>query len=233
MTSSSETGPGPRVLRADQAGAAYAVRTPDLRAGTWTRLGPGAALGDIATEDTLAVLAERTRATAEAQGYAVGWAKGVREAKAAEQLAATERAERDERDRARREAEHAAAVAALQQAAAGLHEATTELRRRVGDQVAGLAVAVTAEVLGHRAAEQTPEDVVRRALDVLPEGAAGATLRLSPEVARHALDADLPASLSVSPDPTLGHADALVELHDHVLDLRVDRAVSRVREALR
>jgi flagellar assembly protein FliH len=233
MTSSSEHGIASRVLRADQAGSAYVMRTPDLRAGTWTRLGSTAALGDVATEDTLSSLAERTRATAEAQGYSIGWAKGVREAQAAEQVAATERAARDERDRARREAEHTAAIAALQAAAAGLDDARTELCRRLSEQAAGLAVAVTAEVLGQRADEQTPADVVRRALDVLPEGVVAATLKLSPEVARHALEAGLPASVSVSVDPTLSPADALVELHDHVIDLRVDRAVARVREALR
>ena len=233
MTSSSEPGAGPRVLRAEQAVAAYAMRTPDLRSGGWTRLGSGAALGDVATEDTLSGLAERTRAAAEAQGYAVGWAKGVRESHAAAELERAQREDRDRRDRERREAEHAAAVTALRQAAASLHEATTELSRRLTDQAAELALAVTAEVLGRAAAEQTPEDVVRRALDVLPEGAATATLRLSPAVARHALEADLPTSVSVAADPALDSADALVELHDHVLDLRIDRAVDRVREALR
>jgi flagellar assembly protein FliH len=233
MTSSSESAAGSRVLRADQAASAYALRTPDLRAGTWTRLGSGAALGDTATEDTLSALAERTRATAEAQGYAVGWAKGVREAQAAEQLTATEREVRDERDRTRREAEHAAAVTALQEAAAGLHRAKTELCGRLGEQAAALAVAVTAEVLGRRAAEQTPEDVLRRALDVLPDDATAATLKLSPAVARHALEAGLPASVTVAVDADLSPADVLVELHDHVLDLRVERAVARVREALR
>ncbi|MCW2848616.1 MAG: hypothetical protein JWR90_2590 [Marmoricola sp.] len=233
MTSSSEAGTRSRVLRADQAGAAYTVQTPDLRAGTWTRLGSNAGLGDLATEDTLSALAERTRATAEAQGFAIGWAKGVREAQAAEQLSSTERAARDGRERARREAEHAAAVAALQEAAAGMHEATSELSRRLGEQAAGLAVAVTAEVLGRRAEEQTPADVVRRALDVLPEDAAPVTLRLSPTVAQHALAAGLPASVNVVADPSLSPADAVVELADHVLDLRVDRALARVREALR
>ena len=229
MTSSSET----RVLRADQAGSAYTPRTPDLRAGTWTRLGSGAALGDVATEDTLSSLAERTRATAEAQGYAIGWAKGVREAQAAEQQAIAERTERAERERSQRLAEHAAAVAALREAATGLDVARSELCARLTEQAAGLAVAVTAEVLGQRADEQTPADVVRRALDVLPEGEAAATVKLSPEVAKHAVAADLPASITVIIDPTLSPADALVELHDHVIDLRIDRAVSRVREALR
>ena len=229
MTSSSE----PRVLRADQAGSAYAMRTPDLRGGNWTRLGSGAVLGDVATEDTLSAIAERTRASAEAQGFAVGWAKGVREAQASEQAARSEREERELQAIARREREHAVAVAALQEAAAGFEEARTSLMSRLSEQAADLALAVTAEVLGHRASEQTPADVVRRALDVLPEGPGAATLRLHPSVANHAIDAGLPPGVSVSADPTLSPADALVELPDHVVDLRVDRAVARVREALR
>ena len=33
-------------------------------------------------------------------------------------------------------------------------------------------------------------------------------------------------------DPALGRADAIVELEDHALDLRIDRALQRVRDAL-
>lgn len=229
MTSSSES----RVLRADQAGSAYAMRTPDLRGGNWTRLGSGAVLGDVATEDTLSAIAERTRASAEAQGYAVGWAKGVRESQAFEQVARAEREERERQELARRADEHAAAVAALREAAAGFEEARTSLTRRLSEQATDLALAVTVEVLGQRASEQTPADVVRRAIDVLPEGPGSATLRLHPSVANHAIDAGLPQGVSVSADPTLSPADALVELPDHVVDLRIDRAVTRVREALR
>jgi flagellar assembly protein FliH len=229
MTSSSEA----RVLRADQAVTAHSLRAPDLRVGNWTRFGSDTVLGDAATEDTLSVIAERARSAAEAQGFAVGWAKGVREAQAAEQLAAVERREREERDSARREAEHAAVVAALQAAVAELHQASATLSSRLSSQAAELAIAVTEEVLAHVAEELTPADVVRRALHVVPEDADAATLRLSPSVARHALEAGLPAAVSVVADPALSPADALVELHDHVLDLRVDRAVQRVREALR
>jgi flagellar assembly protein FliH len=229
MTSSSE----PRVLRADQAGSAYAMRTPDLRGGNWTRLGSGSVLGDLATEDTLSAIAERTRASAEAQGFAVGWAKGVRESQAAEQLARVERHERDRQERERQQAEHAAAIAALQEAAGGLDEARTTLSSRLSEQAADLALAVTTEVLGRHASEQTPADVVRRALDVLPDEYGAATLRLHPLVASHAIDAGLPSGVSVSADQTLSLTDALVELHDHVVDLRIDRAISRVREALR
>ena len=84
-------------------------------------------------------------------------------------------------------------MAALQAAANGLDMARSELCRRLSEQAAGLAVAVTAEVLGQRADEQTPADVVRRALDVLPEGTTAATLKLSPEVAKHAIDGRPPA----------------------------------------
>jgi flagellar assembly protein FliH len=226
MTTSSE----PRVIRSSHA-ASTPLATPDLRGGTWTRLGGGGALGDGTTEDVLGVLAERTRAAAEAQGYAVGWARGVREADAANERARVEQDARNRQDRERREAEHAAAVAALKAAAARLDEATGAVVSRLEEQSADLAVAVTEEVLGRRASEQSPADVVRRALDVLPDSVA-ATLRLHPTAARVALESGLPETVGVTPDPALSPADALVELSDSVLDLRLDRVVVRVREAL-
>jgi flagellar assembly protein FliH len=207
------------------------LSTPDLRGGTWTRLGGGGALGDGPTEDVLAALAERTRAAAEAQGYAVGWARGAREAEAATQAARAEEESRNRHDRERREAEHTAAVAALRKAAARLDEATTAVCHRLEEQSADLAVAVTGEVLGQRASQESPADVVRRALDVLPDSVA-ATLRLHPTAARAAREAGLPETVSVTVDAALSPADALVELPDSVLDLRLDRVVARIREAL-
>jgi flagellar assembly protein FliH len=68
-------------------------------------------------------------------------------------------------------------------------------------------------------------------LAVLPEGRV-ATVRLHPTVARSMAASELPAIVEVAGDPTMAPADALVELADHVLDLRVDRALARVREVL-
>ena len=226
MTSSSEE----RVIRADRAGLATPLATPDLSAGAWTRWGAPGVRGDAVTEDVLSTLADRTRAAAQAQGYAVGWAKGVREAEAAARVARAEEESARTRDEARREAEHAAAVSALRTAATRLEELTTSTQERLDAQASELAFAVTAEVLGVQAAAQPAEDVVRRALAVLPDEA-DATVRLHPSVAR-SITTGLPAGVSLVADPSMGPADALVELSDHVIDLRVDQALARLREVL-
>ncbi|MCW2818177.1 MAG: hypothetical protein JWR42_964, partial [Marmoricola sp.] len=75
-TSSSEA----RVIRAVDLVSAPALRTPELRTGSWTRLGDASVLGDVVTEATLSTLAEQARAAGQSQGYAVGWASGRREA---------------------------------------------------------------------------------------------------------------------------------------------------------
>jgi flagellar assembly protein FliH len=226
MTSSSEE----LVIRAEQAGLATPLVTPDLSTGAWTRWGAPGVRGDAVTEDVLATLADRTRAAAQAQGYAVGWAKGVREAEAAAREARVAEQAQRSRDEARRESEHGAAVAALREAARRLEELTTSTCTRLEDQATELALAVTAEVLGTSAAGQAAEDVVRRALAVLPDEAV-ATVRLHPSVARSATT-DLPVGVCVVADPGMGPADALVELSDHVIDLRIEQALARVREAL-
>src|SRR5688572_17219799 len=93
MTSSlSEHGTGrsaqPAALRAavvpaGEVGAVGALPTPELRTGHWTRLGSESVLGDLVTESVLGDIADRVRAAATAEGYAVGWAQGRRDAAAA------------------------------------------------------------------------------------------------------------------------------------------------------
>lgn len=227
MTSSSED----LVIRADRAGLVTPLPTPDLSTGTWTRWGTPGVRGDAVTEDTLSTLADHTRAAAHAQGYAVGWAKGVREAEGAAREQRDAEEARLSRAEARREAEHAAAVTALHGAARELNQLAASMCDRLEDQATDLAWAVTAEVLGAQAVKHTSEDVVRRVLAVLPDGPV-ATVRLHPSVARSGAVAELPAGVAVLADPELATADALVELSDHVMDLRIDQALTRVREAL-
>ena len=130
------TRPEPRVSRPE--GAVLApLATPELRTGVWTRFGANSVLGDAVTEETLSALAESTRTAARSQGYAVGWAEGRRAAREqADAVAeATEAARREAEDvRAR---EHAAAVAALELAAARLHEAVDGLCATVEHQASG------------------------------------------------------------------------------------------------
>lgn len=212
---------------------AGAVVTPELRVGRWTRLGGSSVLGDAVTESMLDGLATKAREAARAQGYAVGWAEGRR---AAAEQAATEQAERSARDRAaeaRRQAEHDDAVAALGRAAEEVRMLLDELAGAVEAQASDLALALTAEIVGARAASVTAADVVVRVLQVLPAVPIG-RVRLHPALLADSAVQDLAErGLEVVADPALGRADALVESPDgSVTDLRVDAAMARVREVL-
>lgn len=201
------------------------VPTPELRTGTWTRFGGSSVLGDAVTEQTLSALAESTRSAARSQGYAIGWAEGQRAARA-EALAESARvAEERGVEDALRAAEHRAAVDALQNAAARLHDAVAGATERVESQASALALALTETIVGALAADL---DAVRRALDLAP--AAGlVALRVNPA----ALDLAAGVDVTLIPDPTLAHGDALAEYDEHVLDLRITTALERVREVLR
>ena len=227
MTSSSE----PRVIRRVDASTATPLRTPDLRSATWTRSASGSVLGDVVTEATLGVLAESARSTAEAQGYAVGWASGVREAAAATQRDRDELSSRASEAEHLRAAEHQAAVAALGRAAQELAQATARTCALVEAQAVELALGVTESVLGAGAAAALPRDVVARALDVLPDRGT-VRVRLHPDVLRSVPAADLPTTVTIEADASLGAADALVEVDEALIDLRVGTALRRVREAL-
>jgi flagellar assembly protein FliH len=235
MSSSSEAG----VLRACSQDASAEsltpIATPELRTGVWTRFGGSSVLGDAVTEETLSALAESTRNAARSQGYAVGWASGQRaareqarlEAEAAEQA----RLEAEEE----REQEHRAAVAALEAAAAQLHEAVSTMSARVEEQATDLAWELTRELVGHELRSVTGPDVVRRALQLVPTDPI-ARLHLHPDQVAELTEADL-AELSdhgtaVVGDHHLAWGDALAEVDEHVVDLRVHTALDRVREVL-
>lgn len=200
--------------------------TPDLPAADWT---------DTTTlaRTVLGDLAESVRAEAQAEGYAVGWARGRRDALAAAAVEA-DRAEQARREaEARREREHQAAVAALHAAADQVRGALTELRGRVEEQGTELALALTETLLARELTVLTEADVVRRVLSATP-GPTTATVRLHPAVAG-SVDAKelVDAGLVVVADTTLDRADAVVECDGAVTDLRLDAAMDRLREVLR
>ena len=202
------------------------LETPELRTGQWTRFGSERVLGDAVTEHALSALAETTRAAARSQGYSVGWAEGQRHAR---ELAAGEATEAEElRLRAERVRadEHAAALDALATAAAELRAATAQVCASVEDQASELAWALTNELVGHQLSTNGV-DAVRRVLKLLPDEPV-VLVRLHPDVAAGAGDLGVP----VLADSSLGRGDALVEASDHVLDLRLEGALARVREAL-
>lgn len=208
---------------------------PELRTGVWTRFGGTGVLGDAVTEQTLATLAESTRAAALSQGYAVGWAEGQRAARTAAQVEAeAAEAVRLGAEEERR-AEHRAAVAALELAAVRLHEAVAGLSATVEEQATGLAWDLTRELVGHELRSATGPDVVRRALELTPTEPA-ARLRLHPDHVAELTAADLAAladrGVVAIADPVVAWGDALVECDDHVIDVRVSTAMERVREVL-
>lgn len=206
---------------------------PELRVGQWTRLGGRTVLGDAVTESLLGGIAADARDAARAQGYAVGWAEGRRAAAVEAQDAEQRRAAIHAEAEVRREAEHRAAVDALARAAEDVRRQLHGLVTSIEEQAAGLAWAVTAEVVGHAVRTLGDADVVARVLQVLPLSPVG-RVRLHPSIARSAAVIELTdRGLEVVADPALGPADALVETPDGaVTDLRIDEAMARVREAL-
>ena len=210
-----------------------AVTGRELRTGAWTRLGDSSVLGDAVTEHTLSGLAEQAQAAARAQGYSTGWAEGRR---AAEEDAERQRralAAEHQASEARREADHRSALEALTRAAQQLTDACALTCAQVAAHTTELAVALTAELLGHElAVAATPGlDAVRRALDLVPAESV-VTVRLAAEEAAHPDLAELVGTATVVADPTLGRGEALVETRDGVVDARVRGAMARVREVL-
>lgn len=234
MSSSSET--GVRAREHDAPTELAPLATPELRTGQWTRFGAASVLGDAVTEETLSALAERTRTAARSQGYAVGWADGKRTAaEQARQQAEAVAAQHTEAE-ARRDAEHRAAVAALQLAATRVADTIESLSAAVEEHASGLAWELTHELVGHELRSCTGPEVVRRALQLAPTEPV-TRLRLHPDQLADLTAADL-AELAergvvVVADHALPWGDALVEADDHVIDARISTALERVREVLR
>lgn len=218
-----------RVLRGEASVDAAGLEMPDLRTGGWTRWGDQAVLGDHTTELVLDRLAERAHAAARAQGYATGWAEGRREAQAAVRQTLDDAEERAAAEESRREAEHAAAVSALLEAADQLRTGLAQVSRETEALASSLALELTRELVG-RAAAEAGEHALARVNALLPDTEV-LKVRLHPSVVPAA--AELRAhGVPVVADPDLGPADALVEADDHVVDLRIDTALERLREVL-
>lgn len=206
-----------------------------LRAGAWTRLGDDNVLGDLVTEHVLGGLAERARGAARAQGYAHGWSAGRREALEQERLEAKRRAELAERDRDEREraraAEHSAAMNALAAALAEAEQRVAELCAHVEQRAVGVAFELVEQVLDRELAVAPPQDVVRRALNLLPPDGAAA-VRLHPAVAgSDAVRPLVEAGVRVREDADLGPHDVVVELPDgSAIDDRIAAGLRRLRE---
>jgi flagellar assembly protein FliH len=235
MSSSTDTTPITPGLWVSEAEVTGTLETPELRGGTWTRLGDRAVLGDQITEKALTRLAQSTVEAARSQGYAVGWAQGRREAAAQAAAEAAEVADRHAEAEARREAEHAEALAVLAQAAADVSATVADLAAQLEEQALRLARELTTSLLGRELALATDPaaDVVRRALAVLPDGGVPVTVRVHPEVRADAAAEALSArGVTVVADETLDRHDTVVETDTSYVDRGVSTALARVLEAL-
>lgn len=231
MSSSSE----PVAARVRRDAAATVVTQPELRSGTWTRLGEPNVLGDAVTEAALGPLAERVRATARAQGYAVGWAEGRRAAEEQAEGRAREAEAREYADQQRRESAHRAVLTRLDEAVERLEREVTATCEELADRSLALARELTALLVGHelRCSPDTGADALRRALALLPDTAL-ATIRLNPaDLASSEVSATAQARhLTVVADPALAPGDVVVDRPEDAIDGRIDAALARVAEAL-
>jgi flagellar assembly protein FliH len=232
MTSTSSE---PVVLRDLPVGAvATADSSHDLREGAWTRFGGGRVLGDQVTEHTLRAIAERTHATARAQGFAAGWSDGLRAAQARSTATRDEQAVAFEQHRRRALDELESAAAALATAVERCGEATRQLHAELADRAVDLALEIAATVLDREVAlaSDPAADAVRRALTVLADDVPF-VVRLHPEdraVLDPAVLAGLPAT--VVADAAVGRGDAVVETEDGFVDADLAGALDRVRTVL-
>lgn len=222
------------VVRAADAERVVAFGAPRVRGDQWTRLGDGNLRGDEVTEGTFTAVAHTVHEAARAQGYAVGWSTGRRDALAAVQAEAAAEAavvaEQARIDATRREAEHALAVARLADAADAFAEGLGQAVEYVEQRVAALALAIVTEVLGRDAAVADVELTVRRALQLMPEDGP-MTVRVHPQVRAVADELAERKGVTVVADLTLDRTDVVVDLDDRVIDARVGTALAHLKEA--
>ena len=200
---------------------------PELRSGDWTRRAGDSALGDTVVEHMASAVAERIKDSAVAQGYAIGWAQGLREAR--EQV----RHEADEARRAER-AQHEAAVRGLAEAAEASRARLHAVCAAVEDGAARLAMDVVEALLDRELAAivDPGEHLVARALALAP--AQEGTVHAAPAAVTPDAQATLAEhGLRLVPDPSLGTADVVIDLGEGVVDARISTAVDRLREVLR
>jgi len=232
MTSTSSE---PVVLRDLPVGAvAVPTSSVDLRAGAWTRLGAGNLLGDRVAEATLEAVATRSHEAARAQGFAAGWAEGMRAA--GDRVAAhqEQQARIVEERTAVLLAEQEAAGAALGVAVARAEQTLQTLQAGLAEEAVELALQIAEALVGHAVttAEDPSAAAVRRAV-------AGVPVETPIVVHLHPADVALldegvlagrPASLLA--DAGVARGDALVEHEAGWVETGTAAAMARVREVL-
>jgi flagellar assembly protein FliH len=238
MTTSAEN----QVLRGAEATALPAARLDtDLRKHNFLLRGHSdARLADPTLERAFAQVAAEVRKASAAEGYAVGWAEGLR--------AATERVEAMamQAEEARQAAADAQALAvrtslhALADAARSLETHAVAPALELRDLLLQAATQLAETLLG-RELETVAEpgmDAVRRALDLVPAGRP-VTLRMHPidaSVVRQALAEMAPGELGrdvlVVADPAVEEAGCVAQCDAMRVDAQLSTALARVREVI-
>ena len=232
MTSTSSEPVVLRDLPVDAVVAADASH--DLRDGAWTRFGGGRVRGDQATEHTLRAIAERAHDTARAQGFAAGWAEGLRASLVRTAAARDEQAEAFEQQHRRALAELDAAVGALATAVQQCQESTRTLRAELSDRALDLALQIAEMVLDREVAlaSDPAGDALRRALATIPDDVP-LVVRLHPDDLAALGDAVLAGrAATLVTDSGLSRGDAVVETEDGFVEADLAGALARVREVL-
>jgi flagellar assembly protein FliH len=197
-------------------------------------------LADPTLERAFDAVADEVRAAARAEGYAIGWASGVRDAtdtvNAAAATAETVRqAASDAQVQAVRTALHALAQAAL-----GLEHRAVTPANELRDAVLQAAVELTETLLGRELAVATEPgmDALRRAMDLLPVGRP-VTIRLHPSDAAAVRDAlaamssgELGRDVVVVADPSIEPGGCIADCDATRVDAQLSTALARVRQVL-
>lgn len=165
------------------------------------------------------------------KGYATGHAAGIRAA-AGEVEAATARLQR-EADAARSAfvAQAGQAMAAVDAAIARVDDAFSRIAAADRSDLMRLAVELAEVIIGAELsdAETSARSVLARTLAEV-DAAAVHRVRISPEDYEQLRSADaLPSGADMQPDPELRPGDAVVELADGQIDMRVAQAIERAR----
>ena len=230
MTTSAER----RVLRGVSATALPAARlNTDLR--TTNAFARGRA-----DDPTLGQVASGVREAARAEGYAVGWASGLRAATEQVRAAATEA------EAARQAASDAqtlavrAALHAVDGAAHSLEERAVTPAGELRDAVLQAAFELTETLLGRELVTATEPgmDAFRRALDLLPAGRP-VTMRLNPadasvvrQVVAEMPPGELGRDVLVVADPSVEPAGCVAECDAMRVDAQLSTALERVRKVI-
>ena len=215
---------------ADLAPVGTVLRSADADLVAPFRLGPGT--GETAAQGS-------SRSSARAEGYAVGWAQGIREAREAT-TAARRRVAEDLDRMAREHTERATrSLRALRVAADQVHGTVVDGAEEVLGAMVTAAVELAEAMAGMTVAADLVEATrhsVRRALAELPANAP-VTVRLHPadhaELAAAGADGIAPGmAVTVLPDPTVERGGAIAATEVTTVEATLSAAVRRVRAEL-